>query len=115
MERYEGGVDGGARTALLVANQHPVPALSPYRAVLGRERPRREVHTHLVGEAISRSGVDRSDLFVTTKLGVEQLDLWLMHQPLPSDFSTTHWDARQRSLGKDTLARSSAATDSGTT
>ncbi|MFD6276780.1 aldo/keto reductase [Streptomyces sp. NPDC060209] len=63
-----------------------------------------------VGEAIARSDVDRSDIFVTTKLwisdygydsalrafdvslrklGIEQLDLWLLHQPLPSDFEKT--------------------------
>ncbi|MEU1216982.1 aldo/keto reductase [Streptomyces sp. NPDC005790] len=63
-----------------------------------------------VGEAIARSDVDRSDIFLTTKLwisdygydsalrafdvslrklGVEQLDLWLLHQPLPSDFEKT--------------------------
>jgi hypothetical protein len=32
VERYEGGVVGGARTVLLVVGQHPVPALSPYGA-----------------------------------------------------------------------------------
>ena len=63
-----------------------------------------------VGEAIARSGIDRSEIFVTTKLwisnygydsalrafdvslrklGIEQLDLWLLHQPLPSDFDKT--------------------------
>ncbi|MEU1216692.1 aldo/keto reductase [Streptomyces sp. NPDC005790] len=63
-----------------------------------------------VGEAIARSDVNRSDIFLTTKLwisdygydsalrafdvslrklGVEQLDLWLLHQPLPSDFEKT--------------------------
>lgn len=63
-----------------------------------------------VGEAIARSDVDRSEIFVTTKvwisdygydsalrafdvslrkLGIEQLDLWLLHQPLPSDFERT--------------------------
>ncbi|MFF7925744.1 aldo/keto reductase [Streptomyces mirabilis] len=63
-----------------------------------------------VGEAIARSDVDRCEIFVTTKvwigdygydsalrafevslrkLGIEQLDLWLLHQPLPSDFEKT--------------------------
>ena len=63
-----------------------------------------------VGEAIAQSDVDRSEIFVETKLwisdygyeaglhgfeksarklGVEQVDLWLLHQPLPSDFEKT--------------------------
>ncbi|MDY7232116.1 aldo/keto reductase [Hyalangium rubrum] len=63
-----------------------------------------------VGEAIARSGVPRSDVFVTTKLwisdygyeralrafdvslrklGLEYIDLYLLHQPLPSDFEAT--------------------------
>jgi len=63
-----------------------------------------------VGEAIARSGVPRSDVFVTTKLwigdygyeralracdvslrklGLEYVDLYLLHQPLPSDFEAT--------------------------
>jgi 2,5-diketo-D-gluconate reductase A len=60
-----------------------------------------------VGEGIKRSGVDRSEIFIETKiwisdygydstihafdksagkLGVEQIDLLLLHQPLPSRF-----------------------------
>ena len=63
-----------------------------------------------VGEGIRRSGVDRSDVFVETKiwisdygydetlhsfdksagkLGVDQIDLLLLHQPLPTDFEKT--------------------------
>ncbi len=63
-----------------------------------------------VGEAIRRSGVDRSEVFIETKvwisdygydrtlhtfdkstrkLGVDQLDLFILHQPLPSRFDLT--------------------------
>jgi len=63
-----------------------------------------------VGEGIRRSGVDRSEVFVETKvwisdygydatlhafdksagkLGVDQLDLLILHQPLPSRFDLT--------------------------
>src|SRR5437763_2527967 len=63
-----------------------------------------------VGEAIRRSGVDRTTLFVTTKLwisdygydealvgfegclrrlGLDYVDLFLLHQPVPSDFDRT--------------------------
>lgn len=63
-----------------------------------------------VGEGIRRSGVHRSEVFVETKLwisdygydealysfdksagklGVEQIDLLLLHQPLPTDFDKT--------------------------
>ncbi|MFD1815203.1 aldo/keto reductase [Rhodococcus gannanensis] len=63
-----------------------------------------------VGEAIRRSGLDRADIFVETKvwisdygydatlhafeksvgkLGVEQLDLLILHQPLPTRFDLT--------------------------
>lgn len=63
-----------------------------------------------VGEAIRRSGLDRSDVVIETKvwitdygydqtlhafdkatgkLGVEQIDLLLLHQPLPTDFEKT--------------------------
>lgn len=65
---------------------------------------------HEVGEAIRRSGLARSDVFVETKiwiedygydatlhafdtsagkLGVDQIDLLLLHQPLPSRFDLT--------------------------
>lgn len=63
-----------------------------------------------VGEGIRRSGLDRSEVFIETKLwisdygydealhgfdksagklGVEQIDLLLLHQPLPTDFDKT--------------------------
>jgi diketogulonate reductase-like aldo/keto reductase len=63
-----------------------------------------------VGEGIRRSGVDRGEVFVTTKLwisdygyeaarrgidgclrrlGLEYVDLFLLHHPVPSDFETT--------------------------
>lgn len=65
---------------------------------------------HEVGEAIRRSGVDRSEIFVETKvwisdygydatlhafdkatgkLGVDRLDLLILHQPLPTRFDLT--------------------------
>ncbi len=63
-----------------------------------------------VGEGIRRSGIDRSEIFIETKvwisdygyeetlhafdksagkLGVEQLDLFILHQPLSTDFDKT--------------------------
>jgi diketogulonate reductase-like aldo/keto reductase len=63
-----------------------------------------------VGAAIAKSGVDRSEIFIETKiwisdygydqtlhgfaksaakLGVDQLDLLILHQPLPSEFEKT--------------------------
>ena len=63
-----------------------------------------------MGEGIRRSGVDRDEVFLTTKLwmtdygydatlrgfdaslgklGLDQLDLYLLHQPLPSAFDET--------------------------
>lgn len=63
-----------------------------------------------VGEGIRRSGLDREDVFVETKLwisdygydralhafeksagklGLEHIDLLLLHQPLPTDFEST--------------------------
>jgi diketogulonate reductase-like aldo/keto reductase len=74
-----------------------------------------------VGQAIRRSAVDRSDIFVTTKLwisdygydqalhafdrsmrklGLEQLDLYLLHWPVPAQFDKTieSWRAAERLL-----------------
>ncbi len=63
-----------------------------------------------VGEAVAASGLDRSEIFLETKiwindygydetlhgfdksagkLGVDRIDLLLLHQPLPSDFDRT--------------------------
>lgn len=63
-----------------------------------------------VGEGIRQSDIDRADIFIETKLwisdygydsalrafdvslkklGIEQLDLWLLHQPLASEFDKT--------------------------
>ena len=75
-----------------------------------------------VGEGIRRSGVDRSEIFIETKvwisdygydqtlhgfeksarkLGVNQIDLLILHQPLPSDFEATQeaYRALERLLG----------------
>ncbi len=63
-----------------------------------------------VGEAVRASGIDRAEVFLETKiwisdygydqtlhgfdksarkLGVDQIDLLILHQPLPSDFART--------------------------
>jgi diketogulonate reductase-like aldo/keto reductase len=63
-----------------------------------------------VGEAIRRSGVERDEVFITTKLwisdygydaalrgfdaslrrlGIDYVDLYLLHQPVPTDFEAT--------------------------
>lgn len=83
-----------------------------------------------IGEGIARSGVPRSELFVTTKLwiedfgydealrafdlsaeklGLDQIDLYLLHWPVPTDFTKTvaayraverlHADQRIRAVG----------------
>jgi diketogulonate reductase-like aldo/keto reductase len=87
-----------AVTAALAAGYRHIDTAAAY----GNERE--------VGEAIAASGVDRSDVFVETKiwisdygydetlhgfeksagkLGVEQIDLLILHQALPSDFDKT--------------------------
>ncbi|OZD13041.1 aldo/keto reductase [Rhodococcus sp. 06-156-3C] len=84
-------------TALRVGYRHIDTA-----AAYGNERG--------VGEAIARSGIDRSDVFIETKiwisdygydetihsfdksagkLGVEQIDLLILHQALPGEFQLT--------------------------
>jgi diketogulonate reductase-like aldo/keto reductase len=63
-----------------------------------------------VGEGIRRSGIDRAEIFVTTKLwisdygcepalrgfdaslrrlGLDYVDLYLLHQPMPTEFEAT--------------------------
>jgi diketogulonate reductase-like aldo/keto reductase len=87
-----------AVTAALSAGYRHIDTAAAY----GNERE--------VGEAIARSGVDRSEIFVETKiwisdygydetlhgfeksakkLGVEQIDLLILHQALPSEFDRT--------------------------
>jgi 2,5-diketo-D-gluconate reductase A len=76
-----------------------------------------------VGEGIARSGVPRSELFVTTtlwlskygydsalrafdaslrRLGLEYLDLFMLHWPLPSNFDATveSWKAAEKLLAE---------------
>ena len=88
---------GAVEAALAVGYRHVDTA-----AAYGNERE--------VGEAIHRSGLDRSDVFIETKvwisdygydetlhayeksaakLGVEQIDLLILHQPLPSELART--------------------------
>ena len=88
---------GAVEAALAVGYRHVDTA-----AAYGNERE--------VGEGIRRSGLDRSDVFIETKvwisdygydetlhafekgaakLGVEQIDLLILHQPLPSEFART--------------------------
>ena len=87
-----------AVTAALEAGYRHIDTAAAY----GNERQ--------VGEAIAASGVDRGDVFVETKiwisdygydktlhgfeksarkLGVDQIDLLILHQALPSDFEAT--------------------------
>src|ERR1700755_3276209 len=77
-----------------------------------------------VGDAVRASGLDRSELFLETKiwisdygydetlhgyeksaakLGVDQIDLLILHQALPSDFDKTldAYRARETLLGQD--------------
>ena len=89
---------GAVEAALAVGYRHIDTA-----AAYGNERE--------VGEGIRRSGLDRGDVFIETKvwisdygydetlhafeksaakLGVEQIDLLILHQPLPSDVRPNH-------------------------
>lgn len=77
-----------------------------------------------VGEALAQSGVPRSDVFVTTKLpadragseldtmkesldllGVDQVDLWLIHWPPPSEQGVDVWkavvQAKEQGMARD--------------
>ena len=88
---------GAVEAALAVGYRHIDTA-----AAYGNERE--------VGEGIRRSDLDRSDVFIETKvwisdygydetlhafeksaakLDVEQIDLLILHQPLPSEFART--------------------------
>jgi 2,5-diketo-D-gluconate reductase A len=88
---------GAVEAAVAVGYRHIDTA-----AAYGNERE--------VGEGIRRSGLDRGEVFVETKvwisdygydetlhafeksaakLGVEQIDLLILHQPLPSEFART--------------------------
>ncbi|WP_304952631.1 aldo/keto reductase [Xylophilus sp. ASV27] len=74
-----------------------------------------------VGEAVRRSGIDRAEIFVTSKawisdygydatlhafdrslrkLGLDSLDLYLLHWPMPTDFDATvgAWKAAEKLL-----------------
>jgi 2,5-diketo-D-gluconate reductase A len=119
----------GSRTTALTLNKGvEMPALGfgvfqtpPEETVAAVEAALRTGYRHIdtaasyvnereVGEGIRRSGIDRSDVFVETKvwisdygydttlhafdksaakLGVDQLDLLLLHQPLPTRFDLT--------------------------
>jgi len=91
-----------------------------------------------VGEAVARSGVAREDLFVTTKLwisdygydtalqafetsahklGLDYVDLYLLHQPVPSSFDDTVAAYRplRRSWRTGGYARSVSATSANDT
>jgi threonine dehydrogenase-like Zn-dependent dehydrogenase len=86
-----------------------------------------------VGEAIRRSGIDRSDVFIETKvwisdfgydetlhafeksaakLGVEQIDLLILHQPLPSEFERSRRTRRSRSSSPTARCGQSASATS---
>jgi diketogulonate reductase-like aldo/keto reductase len=81
---------------------------------------------HEVGEGIRRSGIDRREMFVTTKLwisdygyeqglvglegclrrlGTDYVDLFLLHHPVPTDFDATveAYKGLERALGDGRL------------
>ena len=86
-----------------------------------------------VGEGLRRSGVDRDEVFVTTKLwisdyghdaalvgfdaslrrlGLDSIDLYLLDQPVPSDFEATiaAYTAAEEMLASGRRARSASRT-----
>ena len=116
--------DRARRTPALRGRPQPLrpPALGPDRRALDAQRrvPRPLGHRHIdtaaygnereVGQAVAASGLDRSHVFLETKiwisdygydetlhgfeksaakLGVEQIDLLILHQALPSAFDRT--------------------------
>ena len=108
------------QTALEVGYRHIDTA-----AAYGNERE--------VGEGIRRSGIDRDVIFVTTKLwisdygyehalrgfdgclrrlGVDYVDLFLLHHPVPSDFdcAVAAYTAIEQMLARVVLARSASRT-----
>jgi Aldo/keto reductases, related to diketogulonate reductase len=116
---------GAVEAALSIGYRHIDTA-----AAYGNERE--------VGEAIRRSDLDRSDVFIETKvwisdygydetlhafeksaakLGVEQIDLLILHQPLPSEFARTiaAYKALEKLLATGRCGRSASATSSPST
>ena len=98
LDRETRGQTAGAVAAALAVGYRLVDTAASY------------LNERLVGEGIARSGVDRSEIFVTTKLwlseygydkalrafdaslkklGLDYVDLYLLHWPLPSGFEAT--------------------------